>query len=54
LFTAYFLVEAVILPPNEIIGRDHGMDIVFGHDRDLAEKAAAPTQDFAQLVDEAR
>jgi hypothetical protein len=46
-------VEAVILLQNEIIGRDHGTDIGFGHDRDLAEKTASPAQAFAQLVDEA-
>jgi hypothetical protein len=28
-------VEAVILAQNEIIGRDHGTDIIFGHDRSM-------------------
>jgi hypothetical protein len=31
-------VESVILPQNEIIGRDPGADIIFGHDRATIEE----------------
>jgi hypothetical protein len=38
-------VEAVILAQNESIGRDHGTDIIFGHDSGSDDYHTKPATD---------